>query len=633
MRRTAFLVLLLLSSSFAAEKFQQPGPVALDKDGDKWAQKLLKKLTVEEKVGQIMMTSAPAEFLNVQSAEYARVRDLIQKYHLGGLTLTVRWDGPLLFRNMPYEAAEWTNALQSLADVPLIFAADFERGLTMRLQAATPFPHAMAFGAAGNLQYAEEFGRVTALEARAIGVHWNFFPVADVNSNPANPIINTRSFGEDPLQVGELAAAYTRGSHQGGMLATAKHFPGHGDTSTDSHLALAQVTGDEARLNSVELPPFQKAIDGGVDAVMVAHVTIPALEPDPNKVATTSTKIVNGLLKQKMGFRGIVITDALDMNALTRLYVSPGQPDNGRAAVEALKAGSDVLLQPANLPAAFNALVAAVQSGEISPARLDECVLKVLRAKASVGLHKARLVDVNALSHIIADPQNIVAGQRVADDAVTLLRDGGILPFKRGGTSRGPLAYGNVTEAGSRLFALLLVDDLRAEQGREFERQLKARAPDANIVWVDPRIANAVTPQVLAAAGAAQSVIVAAYVTPTAGKVVKVNGEYQNTVSLQPDMAALLKQLLARHAAKTAVVAMGSPYLAQDFPDVATYLCTFSNTEVSEKAAAKALFGEMPVHGRLPVTIPNFAARGSGISRDVVAAGGNHAKPASTSGR
>jgi beta-N-acetylhexosaminidase len=232
--------------------------------------------------------------------------------------MTVNVDGPILLRNQPYEAASW-NRLQSESKIPLIIAADFERGVSMRLHGTTVFPHPMAYGATGNLQFAEAFGRITAEEARAVGVHWNFFPDADVNSNPANPIINTRSFGEDPKQVGDLVAAYIRGAHAGGMMTTAKHFPGHGDTATDSHLGVARVTGDLARLNSVELPPFRTAIEAGVDAVMVAHVSIPALEPDPNRVATTSTAVVTDLLKKQMGFKGIVVTDALDMAGLTRL--------------------------------------------------------------------------------------------------------------------------------------------------------------------------------------------------------------------------------------------------------------------------------------------------------------------------
>ena len=288
----------------AKEKYQHAGPIHLDRDGEKWAEKTLRKLSLEEKVGQLFMVWVRAEFLNVNSPEYLQLRDSMSKYHVGSFAMTVRWEPPFLYRSEPYEAAELLNRLQQDSKLPLLFAADFERGVTMRLQGATPFPHAMAFGAAGKADYAEAFGRITAQESRAVGVHWNFFPDADVNSNPANPIINTRSFGEDPQQVGDLVAAYIRGARANGMMTTAKHFPGHGDTATDSHLSVAQVTGDRARLDSVELAPFRKAIAAGVDSVMVAHVTVPALEPDPNRVATTSPAIVTDLLKQRARLSG-----------------------------------------------------------------------------------------------------------------------------------------------------------------------------------------------------------------------------------------------------------------------------------------------------------------------------------------
>src|SRR5207245_3488177 len=275
-----------------------------------------------------------AEFLNMNSPEYLQLRDQMQKYHVGSFAMTVRFEPPFLYRNQPYEAAELLNRLQRDSKLPLLVAADFERGVTMRLQGATTFPHAMAFGATGKLDYAEAFGRITAQEARAIGVHWNFFPDADVNSNPANPIINTRSFGEDPQQVGDLVAAYVRGARANGMLTTAKHFPGHGNTATDSHLGVARVDGNPEHLRSVDLPPFRKAIAAGVDAVMTAHIRAPMIDPDPRHIATISPAIVTGLLKNELGFKGIVMTDALDMAGLSRLY-----PANlGRAAGDAFKA-------------------------------------------------------------------------------------------------------------------------------------------------------------------------------------------------------------------------------------------------------------------------------------------------------
>src|SRR5579883_3054718 len=409
------------------ERYLSPGPIHLDKAGEKWAEKTLKNMTLEQKVGQLFMVRIGVTFTNFDSPEYKRLRDSLRSHHVGGITVTVPVDGPFLLRNQPYETAMLINQLQRDSDIPLIMSADFERGLSMRMFGASVFPHAMAFGASSRLDLTEEFGKITAEEARAIGIHWNFFPVADVNSNPANPIINTRSFGEDPAMVSDFVDAYIKGAHEGGMLTTAKHFPGHGDTASDTHLGVARVDGDRTHLNTIELPPFEKAIEAGVDSVMVAHVTVPALDPDPNHVATISPAVVTDLLKGKMKFRGIVSTDALDMAGLTKLFVS----DVGRAAVEAFKAGNDLLLIPADLDASYGAMVKAVKSGEISEARLDESVLKLLRAKASLGLHKARLVDVGEVAKQVSRPENVLVGQQVADDAVTLVRDNGkLLPLK-----------------------------------------------------------------------------------------------------------------------------------------------------------------------------------------------------------
>ncbi len=623
---TVFLLLLFLGvPSLAKEKYQHAGPIHLERDGEKWAEKTLRKLSVEEKVGQIFMVWVRAEFLNVNSPEYLQLRDNMRKYHIGSFAMTVRWEPPFLYRNQPYEAAELLNRLQQDSKLPLLFAADFERGVTMRLHGATSFPHAMAFGATGKAEYAEAFGRITAQESRAIGVHWNFFPDADVNSNPANPIINTRSFGEDPQQVGDLVAAYIRGSRANGMMTTAKHFPGHGDTATDSHLSVAQVTGDRARLNSVELAPFRQAIAAGVDSVMVAHVTVPALEPDPNRVATTSPAIVTDLLKQQLGFQGIVVTDALDMAGLTRLYSA----NIGRAAVEAFKAGSDLLLIPADLDASYHAVLGAALSGEIPPARLDASVFKLLKAKASLGLHKARLVDVDELPEIVGKPANLAVGQQVADDAVTLVRDNGrLLPLKQSGTVKSGLPYQNVDEARNGLVALVLSEDVRTESGRALERAIKARVPDANVIYVDPRIAAAMSEAILTAVDQAQAVIAAVYVVPTAGKAMKSANGLINSVSLNDASGTLLQTILDRAASKTAVLAMGNPYVAQDFPAIQNYLCTFSNAGVSEISAVKALFGEIAIRGHLPVSIPNIAQRGAGIERPAQLAeeGSQHAR-------
>ena len=611
------IALLTIPSSFAApkgkNKYLKPGPIHLDRDGEKWASHTLQKLSTEEKVGQLFNVWVRAQFFNDRSPDYLQLRETIEKYHVGGFTMTVPVDGGILVKSEPYEAAILLNRLQEDSKLPLLFAADFERGLTMRLNGPTAFPHAMAFGAAGKLDAAEAFGRISAEESRAIGIHWNFFPDADVNSNPVNPIINTRSFGEDPQQVGDLVAAYIKGAHEGGMLVTAKHFPGHGDTATDSHLGVAKVNGDLAHLKSIELPPFQKAIDSGVDSIMVAHVSVPALEPDPNKVATTSSLVVSDLLKNQMKFKGVVITDALDMAGLTRLYAQ----NIGRAAVDSFKAGNDLLLIPADLDASYRAMLDAVNSGEISKARLDEAVLKELRVKASLGLNKARLVDIEAVGRLVGQPENVARGQQMADDAVTLVRNNHkVLPLKSVGTTPGGLPYMKVEEIHNRVVAVIFSDDVRTESGRALARQIRTRVPDANVLYVDPRIAAGMSDEILKAVGEAEAVIAAVYVIPTAGKVTtNAAGGMKNSVSLADATGTLLNQVLDRAGEKTIVLAMGNPYLAADFPAVQTYICTFSNAAVSEVSAVKAIFGEIPIHGRLPVSIPNIAQRGTGIDQ------------------
>jgi len=615
-RKLGFLLsvfLLTTTIASAKEKYQHPGPIHLTPAGEKWAEKTLHKLTLEEKVGQVFMIWCRASFLNVENPEYLQLVEDMRKYHVGSFAMTVHVDGPYLRRSEPYEAADLLNRLQKDSKLPLLFAADFERGVSMRLMGTTVFPHAMAFGGDGKADDAETFGRISAEEARSIGIHWNFFPDADVNSNPANPIINTRSFGEDPKQVGDLVTAYIKGAHEGGMLTTVKHFPGHGDTATDSHLGVASVNVDRAHLESIELPPFRQAIAAGVDSVMVAHVTVPALDSDPNHVATISPVIVSDLLEQQLGFKGIVVTDALDMAALTHLFAS----NIGRAAVEAFKAGNDLLLIPADFPASYDAMLQAAQSGEISRERLDRSVLKILKTKASLGLQEARLVDMSAIAKVVARPSNLAFGQQVADDAVTLVRDNGkVLPLKSKGTAKGGLPYTTQEVTGNQVVAVLFSDDVRTDSGHAFAREFRERIPDAHIIYVDPRIAAGMSDEVLKAVDEAQSVVAAVYVVPSGGKI-------DNSVAMADATGVLLQQLLNHAGGKAAVVAMGNPYLAADFPQIGTYMCTFSNATVSETAAVKALFGEIMIHGHLPVSIPNVAARGTGIERGVqVASGG-----------
>jgi len=365
------------------------------------------------------------------------------------------------------------------------------------------------------------------------------------------------------------------------------------------------VDDDLAHLHAVDLPPFQKAIAAGVDAVMTAHVRVLALDPDRGRVATTSPAIVTGLLKNQLGFKGIVVTDALDMAGLDGLY--PKNP--GRAAVDAFKAGNDVLTMPADLDASYRAMLDAVHTGEIGQERLDASVLKILQAKASLSLEKNRLVDIAAIPRLVGRPENAAVGQRISDASITLVRDNGkLLPLRNGRAGKSlpslPVLYQPVKPPPA-LLVIILCDSLRADDGRVLERQIRIRAPDALVVYVDPHVAAARSNAVLQAVDRAQQVVVAVYVVPSAARTRTVARGQKNSASLPDSTAKLLGEILARATEKTAVLAMGTPYLTEDFPTIQNYICTFSNATVSEISAARALFGEIPSPGHLPVNISN----------------------------
>ena len=622
MRSLVSVLLLALCNPTIAADFQHPTKIVLDHNGRMWAQNTLKKLSLEEKIGQLFMIRILGQFVNLENPEYLKWHDQITRYHVGSVLLTVPSEGPFLYKTEPYEAAMLINQLQRDAQLPLIVAADFERGLSMRLQGVTVFPHAMAFAAAGDTELVERYGRIVAQESRAMGVQWNFFPDADVNSNPANPIINIRSFGEDPKQVSSLVDAYIRSARREGMLTTVKHFPGHGDTGTDSHLGVAAVNRSRQDLDQVDLVPFRNAIAAGVDAVLVAHVTVPALEPSADKVATTSPAVISGLLKQELGFKGLVVTDALEMGGLTRLYPQPGPEAAGRAAVDAIKAGNDLLVLPSDLEGAYEGILSAVRSKEISEARIDESVLKILRAKASVGLNKSRLVDINTMSSAIAKPDSLAFAQHAANAAVTLVRENGrVLPLQRRiADTIVDDSLPDVTNPKHPLVCLIFTDDPRTQSGRQLERELRVRIPDVSVIYVDPNTSAALAAEVQRAINLADAVMVAVYMVPTSGKVVKTEGMVvTNSISLAEAPAALLNAILRSAAGKTVVISLGSPYIAADFLQIENYVCVFSDVPVSESAAVKAIFGEIPIQGRLPVTIPGFAERGSGIQKPEIA--------------
>jgi beta-N-acetylhexosaminidase len=572
-----------------------------------WAERTLKRLTLEEKVGQMIEVRGIMGFYNADDPEFKQLIADIRKYHLGAVHLSVKTDGPLLLRTEPYEAAMTTNLLQreTHEKVPLIFSVDFERGPSMRLSAVEYFPHPMAFGATHNPAYVEQWGKIVAEESRALGISWNFFPIADVQINPKNPIINTRSFGEDPAEVSAMVTAYIRGSHAGGMLTTLKHFPGHGDTDTDSHLDLSRVNASMERLNAVELPPFEAGIEAGSDAVMIAHVAFPALEADPNKIATISDKVVTGLLRERLGFKGVIVSDALEMKGLTKLYPPGSGNPAGRAAVDTVKAGQDFLELPSDLEGTYNGLLQAVRSGEISRPRLDASVRRLLLVKAKAGLsvRKQNLVDMNQVQYSVAKPSSYALAQEVADQAVTLVRDDNhMLPLPREET--GPV------------LVVLFVSDVHGDDGRVLEKEIRARVRDARVVYVDSRSAPIEAEGIAGLLPKVNRVIAAIYSVPQPGQA-GVAETSVDAMAMKATSGVILQRILDMAGEKTMVLAMGSPYPILNFPDIRNYLCTFSPVATSERAAAKALFGEIAIHGKLPVTLPDVAKRGVGIDRNV----------------
>jgi len=583
-------------------------PVKLTKEGRTWAEHVLKGLSLEKKVGQMLQVRYYGDYKDFNSEGYQQVRDEVQKYQIGSVLLVVHFNHADQLRSSPKNAAKVANQLQTDSELPLLLAADFERGVASRVRDAPEFPWPMAFGAVGDRFQVERFAAIMARQARAIGIQWALAPVADVNDNPANPIINDRSFGEDPEQVGELVADFIRGAHENGLLVTAKHFPGYGDSSVDSHHAVASIDGDLSHLHAIELPPFKKAIEAGVDSILLAHARVPAIDPNPAKIATISSKVVTEVLKHELGFKGVVLTDAMQMAGLAELYDPQKGSPLAQAAVDAIKAGCDIIMMPTDLDGAFHAIVNAVRSGEIPESDIDASVLKILEMKASVGLDKSRLVDVGRVSSLVSNPEDMEFAEHISDEAVTLVRENGrTLPLQKSSviseSTEGPVAS---SQTNRGVVAILLAEVLESSNGHSFETALKSRCPDAEVFYFDGRFSVGLTPQILKAVSEAAKVVVVAYST---ARQIRVNGELVQ--SFGPwGPGRLLQQILTIAPEKTVVIALGSPYLIENFPEIQTYICTYAMAASSEVSAVKALFGELQARGKLPVTLPDVAARG-----------------------
>jgi beta-N-acetylhexosaminidase len=592
---------LLAGLLSAAAVAQSPtGPLTLDREGERWVHNTLKTMTLDEKVGQLIVSSFQTNFLSTDSDEFDRLVKAVREQHVGGFHLFGASDpvpgvllnptyGPVTL-GQPLEAASIVNRLQATAKVPLLNTADFETGAGFRIMGATQFPRLMAFGAAGDEKLAHEAGRITAEESRALGVHVNFAPVVDVNNNPRNPVINTRSYGEDPALVGRLASAYVRGLQSGGMMATLKHFPGHGDTDVDSHIGLPIITQPRERLDQMELPPFKAGIAAGAAAVMTAHIVMPSLDPAPNVPTTLSRPIVTGLLRNELKFDGLIYTDSMEMAGVAAAH-TPGE-----AAVLAVKAGNDVVLHSPDDAAAFAAIRDAVKSGEIAEAQIDASVERILRAKARAGLHRAKQVNLDAISNIVGTRANRAVADEVSQRSITLLKDDrGSVPLKL--PREAQILYLSVLDfpTGWRIGA----------PSRVFAPELRRRWPGTTAVELSDRSTPSEIELVRAMADRYDAVVASVFVRA---------GSASGRMDLSPALQRLLQDLGRRDRPFVSVF-FGNPYVATFMPELPAMMFTYDFYDRAEHSAVRALAGEAPIRGRLPIALPGLAETGAGLDR------------------
>ncbi len=583
--------------------------------GDReWADSVLATMPLRDKAAQMIWPWILGDYTAVDNAAWTRVERMIREEKLGGAIISV--GGPI-------DIAVKTNALQQAAALPLLIGADLETGAAFRarggyfvpnaidLGGATAFPYQMGIGATRDTALAYAMGRVTALEGRALGIHMAFAPVLDVNNNPKNPVIAARSFGENAQLVARLGAAFIRGIQDNGMLATAKHFPGHGDTEQNSHLELARVDASRQRLDSVELFPFREAIRAGVAGVMTFHGYLPALDTT-RTAATLSPAIMLGLLRSQMGFQGILVTDALDMNGVL------GKATMAQVTQLAVAAGNDVLLMPTDVPVAIEAVVSGVRSGRFTEARVDSSVRRLLMAKHRMGLDRNRYVDIGKVRTIVADSANLAPARLAAERAITLVRDtAGLVPLGR-------------LPRSSRLVSLTIAPRAELSAGAAFNAELQRMFPElrtqiltpdivfdatagaasggagAYLASPTPRLLPAIVDNALHAAEGADVVIVSSYFGASSSTA---------TMTATGGLPELVEGL-AKAGRKVVLVSFANPYLAWGLPFTPVFMEAWSASPLSQRAAARALLGLAPITGQLPITIPSVAPYGAGLRRD-----------------
>ncbi|HLA12033.1 MAG TPA: glycoside hydrolase family 3 N-terminal domain-containing protein [Pyrinomonadaceae bacterium] len=573
------------------------------KDALKWADKQLGRMSLEEKIGQLISIGVNATFMNQDSEAFRSLKRQVEENHIGGI---------ILFRGPVYESVMLVNRMQQLARYPLLISADLEAGAGMRFDDTVNFPWNMAVGATGNPEFARRQGEMTAKEARALGVHQVYAPVVDVNNNAENPVINVRSYGEDPAQVARFAVAFTEGAQRQGVIATAKHFPGHGDTAVDSHRGLPEINLPRERLNTVELVPFRAAIDAGVGSVMVAHIGLPqidstAVRPLPRDqrirpidtdeegeiisesaaIPATVSPVIGRILKNDLEFKGLVVTDALSMSGLTIYF------NQDEAAVRALEAGADLLLKPGDPDAAFRGVREAVKSGRLKESRIDESARKVLAAKYDLGLNNQRITSLDEIDRTVSGREVTQLAREIAEHAITLVRnDESLVPLKSVGTE-------------ARIFNLAITNgDDRLWVANAFTAFMSRAGRKVETVVLDDRSSDAEVQKALELAKGADLVLASLYGRVRSGQVRSVGLPEPGSRAL----AALLKEKV-----RVIGISFGNPYLLQNYPELRTYMVAYGEMPSLQHAAARALLGEIDIKGRLPISLPGLYPRGTGI--------------------
>jgi beta-N-acetylhexosaminidase len=597
----------VLSASTPAQPAQPP----LDRIAARWVEQTIKKMTLDEKIGQLLVTSFDAGFVGADSDVAERLRHLVRDVKVGGVHVfgiteplpaailnPTYGNGSVTRKGDPYVAAATLNRLQREAETPLLTTADFEGGVGFILNGATRLPRAMAIAAARDPDLAYRAGKVSAEEGRALGVIVDFYPIVDVNNNPRNPIINVRSFGEDVELVSQMARAYIRGVREGGMIATAKHFPGHGDTATDTHIGLAVIEHPRAHLDQVELPPFRAAIEAGAGAVMSSHIALPALDPGTvggaaeslRTPATLSRPILTGLLRDEMKFDGLIYTDSMSMFAISRNLPAD------RAAALAVRAGADQVLHSPDDDAAFRGIRTAVTSGEIPESQITRSVERVLEAKARMGLHTTRGVDLAAIDEKLGSRAHLQIAAELSARAITLIKDdGNQVPLTA--LKSGAILYLSVVDYASGW--------REGAPSRTFLPELKKRWPNVTAVEVSDRTTADELDLVRALARRSDAIIASVFVRIAS---------YSGRMDLSPAQVSLLEGLAAAHKPYVAVL-FGNPYTATFLQKLPTLLLTYEAFDGMEAAAVSALAGEAPIAGKLPISLPGMFPLGHGLDR------------------